>query len=117
MIDIERLKALHQAATAEGWVPGSGYTDFGAHYNGIDGTAGNWSPVVGERDMSQPDIELTCFLRNAVPQIIDMADRFMRYQAALRRCGDLVEKYNYRQNEKVEDVVHVVNRALGEAQS
>lgn len=84
MIDIDRLKALHEAATAEGWVPVSGYTDFGAHYNGIDGTAGNWQPVVGERDMSEPDIELTCFLRNAVPQIIDMADRLTRYEPALR---------------------------------
>lgn len=120
MIDIDRLKALHEAATAAPWERDSeydgdaiatsyegctsGYHNFfiGADVGGkwrtlLDTVNSDHKLIEDDRDengghswdtIGEANTSLLVFLRNAVPSIIDMADRLTRYEAALREIAE-----------------------------
>jgi hypothetical protein len=128
-LNVERLRELDAAATAGPWAYRPElHDDWGVVRAGRFWICQAKDPAVctdeqlsehraAKTDPWQGNAELIPFLRNAVPAILAMAEGNARLREALERCRAIVQQHNHRQNEKVEDVVHIVNRVLGEPQS
>lgn len=113
MIDIEKLKALHEVATAGPW---QGYSepDVGLPYSLFSGVPmqSSFGPV---EPFTGAEVDLVAFLRNAVPEIIAQSERLARYEEALRmiikndQYSNVVDQYDG-------PLAEVARKALGDTQ-
>lgn len=93
MIDVEKLKKLHEDATPGPWEQESGYLGddpyCSIYVTDADGEPQGLAEINDSIEAGQANSELLTFLRNAVPAILALAER---EQQQARRIAELEAK-------------------------